>query len=471
MIIKKIKKNVYEVNESGMPVPLRIYASEKLLEGMKKDNSLQQGINVSMLPGIKKNSIMLSDAHQGYGFSIGGVAAFDLENGIITPGGIGFDINCGVRLLSSKLKKQEVIPKINELLDALFENIPPGIGKKSKFSLTNKELDEVLNEGAPWCIKKNIGNKSDLEFSESNGFLPGNAKKVSRKAKGRGLNQLGTLGAGNHFLEVQYVDKIYDETAAKIMGIEKDSVLVMIHCGSRGLGHQVCSDYLRKMEETYEKEIESLPEKDLAYAPFASEIAKDYFDAMCSAANFAWANRTVIAHQVRKSFSQVFGRMNLETIYDVAHNIAKIEEHYIDGEKKKLVVHRKGATRAFPPGHPEIPEKYREIGQPTLIPGSMGTASYVMLGSEKAMELTFGSSAHGAGRVMSRARAKKEFEGEEIKTELEKNNIHIKAASIKGITEEAPRVYKDVDEVVKVNHDLGISKLVVRLKPLGVVKG
>lgn len=471
MNIKKIKENQYEVKTDDMPVPLKIYATEKLLQRMQEDTCIQQGINVSKLPGIIKHSIMMPDAHQGYGFSIGGVAAFNSKTGIVTPGGIGFDINCGVRLLVSELDKNTVYEKIDELLETMFENVPAGLGGQSNLRLTHEELDKVLNNGVDWCLKNNIGNESDKINSESNGKLLADSTKVSPTAKKRGKNQLGTLGAGNHFLEVQYVDEIFDETAAKIMGLRKNQVVVMIHSGSRGLGHQVCSDYLRKMEDVYTKEIEALPEKDLAYAPLNSVIAKDYLLAMGASANYAWANRTVIAHQVRKSFDKVFASNNLVTLYDVAHNIAKNEIHQVDNINMELLVHRKGATRAFPAGHVEIPETYKLIGQPIIIPGSMGTSSYVMVGGNNSMELSFGSSAHGAGRIMSRVKAKKEFTGEQIKKDLEKLNIHIKAASIKGIVEEAPGVYKDVDEVVRVNHDLGISTLVVKLKPIGVVKG
>lgn len=382
--------------------------------------------------------------------------------------------NCGVRLLTTNLTKQEVYPKIQELLNELFKEIPPGLGGKSLFRLEDDELKDVLTRGPIWAVEKGYGTKEDLENCESNGFMPGaNPEKVSQKAKSRGRAQLGTLGSGNHFLEIQYVKKIFDKNIAKKFGITKEEqVVVLIHCGSRGLGHQVCSDYLRKMEDAFPEIVESLPEKNLIYAPTGTELAKDYFAAMCAAANFAWTNRHIIGHQTRKSFKAVFGdAVSLNTVYDVAHNIAKLEEHMVDGKKEKVYVHRKGATRAFPPGNPEIPKKYQKTGQPIFIPGSMGTSSYVLVGTKKAMEESFGSTAHGAGRMMSRHKANQEYKGETLKEQLEKENIYVKAASLRGISEEAPNAYKDVDEVVKVSDDAGIGKIVAQLKPIGVIKG
>ncbi|MBN1645446.1 RtcB family protein [Candidatus Woesearchaeota archaeon] len=476
--VDKIENDVFEVKKHGnMNVPLRIFASEKLLKKMQEDSSIQQGVNVAGMPGIQKYSIMLSDAHIGYGFSIGGVAAFDSETGCITPGGIGFDINCGVRLLTTNLTEKQVRPKLKQLLDVLFRNIPPGVGGESLFKLSDEELDDVLTNGMKWALKKGYARQKDLDHCEEKGTMPGaDSRKVSPRAKSRGRKQLGTLGAGNHFLEVQTVGQIINKQAADKMGITRQGqVLVMIHTGSRGLGHQVCSDYLRRMEDTYPEIMEKLPEKDLIYAPIKSELGKDYYGAMCAAANFAWTNRQIITHQIRKSFHEVFGEFctpeDIGMVYDVAHNIAKLEEHDVSGKMKKVYTHRKGATRAFPPGHPAIPEDYKDIGQPVMIPGSMGTASYILVGTQKAMKLTFGSSVHGAGRVMSRMKAKQEFRGEDVKQELEKRDILIKAATMKGISEEAPKVYKDVDEVVKVSHDLGISRLVAKLLPIGVVKG
>ena len=447
--------------------------NEKLLNDIE-DEAIQQGINVATyLPGILKRSIMLPDAHTGYGFSIGGVAAVDGEKGCISPGGIGFDINCGVRLLATKLKKADVEPKIKDILEALFKNVPSGVGSESKLSLSKEELNKVLTNGTKWAVENKLGTEDDREHCESNGTMEGaDPSKVSDRAKTRGHKQLGTLGAGNHFLEVQYVDEIYDKDIAEKFGIhEKGQVTVMIHCGSRGLGHQVCSDYLRKMEDTYPDVISKLPEKDLIYAPLGSKLAEDYFAAMKASANYAWCNRHIIAHWVRESFNQLFGKQEIKTVYDVAHNIAKEETHEIDGVKRKVIMHRKGATRSFPAGHPEVPKAYRSVGQPVLIPGSMGTASYVLVGTEKGMKETFGSTAHGAGRVMSRHGATKLFRGEKVKADLEKQHIYIKCASWKGISEEAPQVYKDIDEVVKVTVGAGIAKAVARLKPIGVVKG
>ncbi|MEK6963551.1 MAG: RtcB family protein [Nanoarchaeota archaeon] len=471
----KLSSCLYEVPKHGkMNVPLRIYASEKLMKKMLEDNCIQQGINVAThLPGIQKYSIMMPDAHQGYGFSIGGVAAMDYETGCISPGGIGFDINCGVRLLTSNLTKEQVEPKIKELLERLFKNVPSGVGSESFLHLTNEELDEVLIKGATWALEKGHGLPEDVELCEEKGCMAGaDATKVSTKAKARGRKQLGTLGAGNHFLEVQVVDKIYDPKAAERFGIKKEGqITLMIHCGSRGFGHQNCTDYLRKMEDAYPEIVKALPEKDLIYAPISSPLAQDYLKSMTASANYAWCNRHIIASQTRKSVQQIFPDAQLNAVYDIAHNIAKVEEHTIDGVKKKVIVHRKGATRAFGPNRIEVPEKYRDLGQPVLLPGSMGTASYVLIGTGTSMDETFGSTAHGAGREMSRAQANRTWRGEDLKKELEAKNIHIKAASWKGISEEAPGAYKDVDEVVRVSDEAGIGKIVVRLVPLGVVKG
>lgn len=473
--LKKISDNEWEVPKTGnMNVPVRIFASKKLLDKMKEDDSIKQGINVATLPGIYKQSIMMPDAHQGYGFSVGGVAAFDLEDGIISPGGIGFDINCGVRLLVSNLEKKDIEPKIKEIINELFNNIPCGVGKESNLRLTDAELDEVLNKGMTWTLAKGYAEKEDLDRCEENGFMKtADATKVSPTAKKRGRKQLGTLGAGNHFLEIQFVDEIYDKDIAKIFGInKKNQIVVMIHSGSRGLGHQTCSDYLRKMEEEFSDIVNKLPEKDLAYAPTKSKLAQDYLGAMSASANFGWANRQLIAYNTRKSFFKIFGdSVKLKMLYDVAHNIAKIEEYIIEGELKKVYVHRKGATRAFGPEHKEVPEVYRKVGQPILIPGSMGTASYVLVGTDKAMNETFSSTPHGAGRMMSRHEAIKRFNAEKISKELEANKIYIKAASKSGIVEEAPLAYKDVDEVVKVADEVGIGKKVARLRPLGCIKG
>jgi len=472
----KINNHMYEIPMTGdMKVPVWIFTDEKMLKQMMEDNCLRQGVNVACLPGIYKASIMMPDAHQGYGFSIGGVAAIDFEKGCISPGGIGFDINCGVRLLTTPLKKEDVEPKIKELLESLFKNVPSGVGSENFIRLTDQQLNDVLNRGAEWAVEQGYGTKDDLYRCEEGGKMKeADASKVSPRAKARGREQLGTLGSGNHFLEIQYVDEIYDEKIAKAFGItEKGQVTIMIHCGSRGLGHQVCSDYLRRMEEEDPELAKSLPEKDLIYAKSGSKTANDYFGAMAASANFAWANRHIIAHQVRKSLKEVLGiePEQIKAVYDVAHNIAKIEEHMIDGEKRKVYVHRKGATRSLPPFDENVPEVYKEIGQPVIIPGSMGTSSYLLVGTKTALDVSFGSTAHGAGRVMSRTSAIHQFRGEDVKRDLEKQNIFVKAASWKGISEEAPAVYKDIDAVVKVSHDAGIGNLVVKVRPIGVIKG
>ncbi|MFC1690662.1 RtcB family protein [Nanoarchaeota archaeon] len=471
---KKVNDNEFVIEKKGkMKVPVRIFASEKIMEKLKDDKSLQQGSNVAQMPGIYKHALMMPDAHQGYGFSIGGVAAFDAKEGCITPGGIGFDINCGVKFLITNLTKEQVEPKIKELLEAIYARVKVGVGGESKIRLEDDELDAVLKTGAKWTLEKGYATKDDLEHCEENGTMEqADPSKVSQKAKKRGRKQLGTLGAGNHFMEIQVVDEIFDEKIAKAFGIEKKGQIgVMIHCGSRGLGHQVCSDYIRRMEDEQPELMASLPEKDLIYAKAGTKLANDYFGAMCSAANFAWANRQVIAFEVRNAFKEVFGDSELKHVYDVAHNIAKLEKHMIDGEEKEVYLHRKGATRAFPPGHPDVPEAYRAVGQPIILPGSMGTASYILVGTQKAMEETFGSTAHGAGRVMSRHAAINQFRGEDIKKQLEAKNITVKAGSWKGLSEEAPQVYKKIEDVIQVTVDAGLAGLVARVVPLGVIKG
>ncbi len=458
--------------EGEMQVPLRVYASPQLFGKLSADGSLSQGKNVAALPGIVSAALMMPDAHQGYGFPIGGVAAFDAEEGIVTPGGIGFDINCGVRLLSTSLSAETVRERIDGLLDKLFSAIPSGVGVESDIRLDAKELDAVLSGGSAWALSHGYGLPEDAALAEEEGSLPADPSKVSQRAKARGRKQLGTLGSGNHFLEVQAVEKIYDkETAAAFGIIGKGQVMIMIHCGSRGLGHQVCSDYLRKMADAFPEIMASLPEKDLMYAPLSSSLAQDYLSAMNAAANFAWANRQVIAHRARKAFSSVFPSAEVHALYDVAHNIAKRETHIVDGEPRSLLVHRKGATRAFGPQDGRVPLPYRRYGQPVLIPGSMGTASYVLVGTPEAMEETFGSSAHGAGRTMSRVQAKRDYPAEKVRSDLLSKNIHVKAASLKGISEEAPLAYKDIDEVVRVTEEAGISRPVARLVPIGVIKG
>ncbi len=476
--LNKIDKNIWEIPQSGgMKVPVRIYTDENLLAKMKTDLTLEQAVNIAYLPGIYKFSITLPDGHQGYGFPIGGVAAIDSEEGVISPGGVGYDINCGVRLLRTNLNKQDVQPRIKELVDSLFRNVPSGVGSKGKIRLTVRELDNVISLGARWAVEHGYGWDGDLQHAEENGEMKtARPETVSDRAKKRGLPQLGSLGSGNHFLEIQYVDKIYNPTIAKALGIEnEDQITVMIHTGSRGFGHQVCSDYLRVMERAMKKYNISLPDRELAAAPVNSPEGEDYFAAMSGAANYGFCNRQAIAHWTRGAFEEVYRQsaedLDMHVIYGVAHNIAKLEEHKVNGSRKRVLVHRKGATRAFPAGHPALSEDYRDIGQPVLIPGTMGSASYLLIGQKEGMELTFGSTAHGAGRVLSRSRAKKTYWGKDVKEELLHEGIYVRAANMALIAEEAPGAYKDVDRVAKVSHDLKIATFVARLRPMGVAKG
>jgi tRNA-splicing ligase RtcB len=453
-----------------------IFADEYLLEKMESDLTLDQAANVACLPGIELYSYVMPDGHQGYGFPIGGVAGFDIEDGVISPGGVGYDINCGVRVLRTNLSLQDVKSKLRDLVDAIFKNVPSGVGSTGYLKLTFRDLDEVLEYGVKWAIERGYGWERDAVHTEEEGSMKGaRADKVSRVAKQRGHEQLGTLGAGNHFLEIQVVEEIYDPHIAKIMGITHvGQITVMIHTGSRGLGHQVASDYLMIMERAMRKYGISVPDRELAAVPFKSPEAQDYFAAMAAAANFAWANRQIITHWVRESFRQVYKRdpeeFDLEVIYDVAHNIAKIEEHIINSEKYKVVVHRKGATRAFPPGHPDIPEDYKSIGQPVLIPGSMGTASYILVGIYEGAR-TWYSAPHGAGRWLSRGEAIRSYSPDRVISELERKGIAIRAATKRVVSEEAPEAYKDVDRVVFVAEKVKIAKPVVKLVPIGVVKG
>ena len=464
--------------KAGMRVPGLVFANESLLEKMRTDRTLEQCSNVAHLPGIYKNAITLPDGHEGYGFPIGGVAATDYEEGVISPGGVGYDINCGVRLLSTNLTEQDVRPKLAQLTESIFNNVPSGLGSRRKdFSVSSRDLEQLVTEGVQWLVNKGIGWQNDSEHCEEHGHMENaNPEKVSSTAKSRGLTQIGTLGSGNHFLEIQKVDKIYNPETAKVFGITQEGqVTVMIHCGSRGYGHQVCSDYLRVMERAVEKYKITLPDRELACAPGNSSEAKDYMQAMACAVNYAFCNRQAIMHWVRQSFQQIYHqdaeKFGLKLVYDVAHNIAKVETHKIEGGNKKVWVHRKGATRAFPAGREEIPRDYRADGQPVLIPGSMGTSSWVLVGQKKAMDLTFGSTAHGAGRMMSRAAAKRRFWGGEIKTALEKRGIVIRSASAMVLAEEADLAYKDVDVVVDVSDKVGIATKVARMVPLAVVKG
>lgn len=477
-IVTKVNDYTWDIPMSykqGMRVPGRLFVSSKLLSNLEHE-TLEQTANVATLPGIQKYSMAMPDAHSGYGFPIGGVAAFDRETGILSPGGVGYDINCGVRIIRTNLTEDEVRPMMKELIELLFNEIPSGVGSKSKIRASDTELDDAFLHGARWAVENGYGVKEDIEHCEENGFMKSaDPSKVSEKARKRGKPQFGTLGSGNHFLEVQCVDEIYDEAVAKTFGLEKGQVTVMIHCGSRGAGHQICDDYLKILERATHKYGIVLPDRQLACAPAESTEGQNYFKAMAAGANYAWANRQVITHWVRETFSRFFGRdmddLGMHLIYDVAHNVAKLEEHTIDGEKKMVYVHRKGATRAFPPDHRDVPSVYRKVGQPVLIPGSMGTPSFVLHGAEKAMELTFGSACHGAGRVSSRSAALKAFRGEDIQKDLAARGISVRAVQPSVIAEEAPAVYKSSEDVVDVVHQLGIARKVVRLLPMGVAKG
>jgi len=462
----------------GMRVPGLIFANEKLLPGIFSDKAIEQVANVAFLPGIVKYSLAMPDIHWGYGFSIGGVAATDPKNGgVISPGGVGYDINCGVRLMRSELTLEDIKPNLSALIASLFNNIPCGVGSSGDIKVSDKEEQEIFVKGARWAVKKGYGIDEDLEYTEDNGSMEGaDPSYVSERAYERGRNQSGTLGSGNHFLEVQVVDTIYDEFVANIFGIFKGQITVMIHSGSRGLGYQICDDYVKSMVHCLKKYNISVPDKQLACAPIDSQEGKAYFSAMKCAANYAWANRQCLMYLTRRVFEKVFKKswdsLGLRLVYDVAHNIAKKETHKVNGEEKVLYVHRKGATRAFSPGHPELPERYRKIGQPVIIPGDMGRASYLLVGTEQAMEETFGSTCHGAGRNLSRAAAIDKCRGRNISKELlDKSGIIVMAKGKSTLAEEAPEAYKDVDIVVDVVHNAGISKKIARMTPLGVIKG
>jgi len=453
-----------------------VFADEFLLEKMNEDLTLEQAANVACLPGIEGYAYVMPDGHQGYGFPIGGVAGFDLEEGVISPGGIGYDINCGVRVLRTNLDEEDVRGRLKELVDSLFRNIPSGVGSTGKIRVSVRELDEVLDRGVEWAIEKGFGWKEDMEYIEEHGsWREADSSKVSNVAKQRGHEQLGTLGAGNHFLEIQVVDQIYNPDIAKVLGFDHvGQVAIMIHTGSRGLGHQVASDYLIVMERAMRRYGISVPDRELAAVPIKSKEGDDYFHAMAAAANFAWTNRQLITHWARESFKEVFKKdpeeLGLEIVYDVAHNIAKIEEHEIENKRYKVIVHRKGATRAFPPGHPAIPVKYKDIGQPVLIPGSMGTASYILVGVPEGYR-TWYSAPHGAGRWLSRGEAIRSYSPDRVISDLAKKGITVKAATKRVVSEEAPEAYKDVDKVVLVAQKVGIANPVIRLRPIGVVKG
>ena len=471
--IDEVRHRIRRDPRRGMLTDVIVYASRALLDQVSKDLSLEQAMNVATLPGIVGSSLAMPDIHQGYGFPIGGVAATDWESGVVSPGGVGFDINCGVRLMKSPLTESEVRPRLKELVDQIFRDIPCGTGGKGGLDLTNRQLEEVLAKGVRWTVDNGYGVERDIEMAEERGCLAGaDPDQVSQRAKDRGRQQLGTLGSGNHFLEVQYVESIHHEEAARVLGIVPGQVVVLLHCGSRGLGHQVCTDSLAQMGAAMKRHNINVPDRQLACVPIQSEEGRAYLAAMRAAANFAWANRQAILHRLRGSFQKVFGAgAHLSLLYDVCHNIAKKERYVVEGRQRDVLVHRKGATRAFPPGHPEIPAAYRRIGQPVLIPGSMGTASWILVGAEGAMQETFGTVCHGAGRLMSRTAAKKGRDAQSVKRDLEARGILVRSETRDGILEEVPEAYKDVDEVIEVVERAGLARKVARLRPMGVIKG
>ncbi|WP_255149197.1 RtcB family protein [Halorarius halobius] len=476
--LHRVREHVWEMPQEGdMRVPARVLASRPLLEEIAEDKTLQQLRNTTHLPGIRKYALCMPDGHQGYGFPVGGVAGIDTEDGCISPGAVGYDINCGVRMMKTNLVYDDLRGHEEELVDALFEAIPSGLGGGGVVEGDRHTVEQVLDRGMDYALEQDWAIEDDLEHCEDEGYRPeADPGAISKKAKDRGMNQLGSLGSGNHFLEVQRVTDIFDESVADAYGLSEDQIVVLIHCGSRGLGHQTCNDYLREIEQAHQGLLSQLPDKELAAAPAGSQLADEYYRAMCAAINFAWVNRQLIMHRTRHVFADVFDRsweeMEMHLLYDVAHNIAKKEVHDVGDEERELFVHRKGATRAFPAGRPEVPAAYRDTGQPVIIPGSMGAGSYVLRGGEQSMAETFGSTAHGAGRLMSRTQAKNEFWGGDVQTDLrEQQQVYVKAQSGATIAEEAPGVYKDVDEVVRVSDALGIGDKVARTFPVCNIKG
>ena len=476
----RLSEYVWEIPRSyraDMKVPARIYASNRLLKLIFRDRSLKQLVNTAAMPSVVKRVLVMPDAHQGYGPPIGGVVPTRFPEGVVSPGAVGYDINCGVRLMASRLTAGEVAQETGNLISALYRNIPNGVGKGGGARrVPQREMDQVLVKGAAWAVKASYGRPEDLERLEEGGAMDGgDPSAVSKRAKQRGGPQLGTLGSGNHFIEIQEVDEIYDEEVARAFGLFEGQLTAEIHSGSRGLGHQVCSEYVKNLQAAVRKYNIRLPDRQLVCAPLDSPEGKRYFGAMAGAANYAWANRQCMAHLARRSFEEVLaGKVrdfDLYTVYDVAHNIAKIEEHTVNGKTMKLCIHRKGATRAFGPGHPAVAPLYRDVGQPVLVPGDMGTASYVLVGTAGAMEESFGTSCHGAGRTMSRRAAKRRFHGGKLRKELEARGIHVRAGSMAGLAEEAPDAYKDIDAVIEVVHGAGLAHKVARLRPLAVMKG
>jgi len=475
--LEQVSENVWELPREGeMRVVGRVLASEALLEEIAEDKTLQQLQNTTHLPGIVEPAICMPDGHQGYGFPVGGVGATDAEDGCISPGAVGYDINCGVRMVRTNLTYDDLRGREEELVDRLFEAIPSGLGGGGVVEIDRGTIDEILDRGVEWAVENGYGVQDDLRHCEDEGRRPdADPEAITADAKDRGKSQVGSLGSGNHFLEVQRVTDIYRQDVAEAFGLESDQVVVLIHCGSRGLGHQTCNDYLRRIEQRHQSLLQRLPDRELAAAPAGSPLAEEYYGAMCAAINFAWVNRQLVMHRTRQVFADVFDRpweeLGMNLLYDVAHNIAKKESHTVDGENRELYVHRKGATRAFPAGHPEVPAAYRDAGQPIIIPGSMGAGSYVLRGGDRSMDLSFGSTAHGAGRVMSRTQAKDEFWGGDVQDALRSQQVYVKAQSGATVAEEAPGVYKDVDEVVRVSEALGIGDTVARTYPVCNIKG
>lgn len=477
--MKKITDYEWEIpvtHRADMRVPVRLFVTRRLLEASMNDESIEQAINVSTLPGLVGHVVAMPDMHQGYGFPIGGVAATEYPSGVISPGGIGYDINCGVRLLASRITLEEAEPYLDQLAVTLDHYCPSGVGGKGAVPLSDSELDQVCRLGAVWAQKRGLATEQDLRRTEEGGQLDGaDPSRVSPRARQRGRPQLGSLGAGNHFIEVGVVDQVFDREAADAMGLEEGMLTLLIHSGSRGFGHQICSDYVQQFQSAVKRYGIRLPDRELVCAPMDSPEGEDYMAAMRSAANYAFCNRQVLAHQARLAFEETFAgkvkNWHLHQVYDIAHNIGKIETHQVGGKAVRVCVHRKGATRAFGPGAPGLPSEYQRTGQPVMVPGSMGTASWVLVGTEESMARSFGSSCHGAGRVMSRSRAKKEVRGERLRAELESDGILVRAGSMAGLAEEAPQAYKDVDEVVETVSGAGIARKVARLRPVVVVKG
>ncbi len=475
----KISDYEWEIPRSfreDMRAPVRLFATKRLLEAAMDDLSLQQAVNAATLPGVVAPIVVMPDVHQGYGFPIGGVAATRLPDGVISPGAIGYDINCGVRLLASNVPLDAVEDRLGELANALNRHCPSGVGKGGALKINEAELDRVCRQGSRWALKRGMATEEDLIRTEEGGCLEGaDPAKVSQRAKNRGLDQLGTLGAGNHFIEVGVVEQVFDPAAAQVMGLLEGYLVLQIHCGSRGFGHQICTDYVAALQESVRRYGIRLPDRELVCAPLDSPEGQSYLAAMRAAANYAFCNRQILAHSARRAFEEALAgsvkRLYLHQVYDIAHNMGKIETHRVEGRDIKVCVHRKGATRAFGPGSPDVPDVYRKIGQPVLVPGSMGTSSWVLAGTEESMIRSWGSSCHGAGRVLSRSQAKREIRGEKLRDELEKAGIRVRAGSLPGLAEEAPRAYKDVDEVVETVSGAGIARKVARLRPVAVIKG